>query len=144
MICPQAKAAAVIILLRQHGNSLVGRCRAWHQHGRADQQTVRRPCASICGFKPIANAAHQRMATAAWPRRLRAEIATCSCRSCVELGYFQDDFVRHFVRRPQRRPPLINRGVSTPLPEVVCHHCEDKGLCIVEAWEVHGDNQAAG
>lgn len=31
-------------------------------------------------------------------------------RSCTRLGYFQDDFVQHFVRRPSRRPPLINRG----------------------------------
>lgn len=36
--------------------------------------------------------------------------AQISKLSCVDLGYFQDDFVRYFVRRPQRRPPLINRG----------------------------------
>lgn len=31
-------------------------------------------------------------------------------RSCVNQGYFEDDFVRYFVRRPKRRPPIINRG----------------------------------
>lgn len=31
-------------------------------------------------------------------------------RSCVRQGYFKDDFVHLFVRRPQRRSPLINRG----------------------------------
>jgi tRNA wybutosine-synthesizing protein 4 len=30
--------------------------------------------------------------------------------ACVRLGYFRDDFVHLFVRRPARRPPLINRG----------------------------------
>jgi hypothetical protein len=28
----------------------------------------------------------------------------------VRQGYFRDDFVSLFVRRPQRRSPLINRG----------------------------------
>eukprot|EP00698_Gefionella_okellyi_P002857 TRINITY_DN12725_c0_g1_i1.p1 TRINITY_DN12725_c0_g1~~TRINITY_DN12725_c0_g1_i1.p1 ORF type:complete len:354 (-),score=53.77 TRINITY_DN12725_c0_g1_i1:31-1050(-) len=36
--------------------------------------------------------------------------ATTSKLSCVQLGYFQDDFVSHFVSDPQRRPPLIHRG----------------------------------
>ncbi|KAF9355388.1 hypothetical protein BGX26_006636 [Mortierella sp. AD094] len=30
--------------------------------------------------------------------------------SAVDLGYLDDPFVRHFVKRPSRRPPLINRG----------------------------------
>ncbi|KAF8948588.1 hypothetical protein BGZ46_005341, partial [Entomortierella lignicola] len=28
----------------------------------------------------------------------------------VDLGYLEDPFVKHFVKRPSRRPPLINRG----------------------------------
>ncbi|KAL4857786.1 Leucine carboxyl methyltransferase 1 [Chlorella vulgaris] len=36
--------------------------------------------------------------------------AQLSKLSCVRLGYFQDSFVHHFVRRPTRRSPLINRG----------------------------------
>lgn len=40
------------------------------------------------------------------PRRL-------PCSACVRLGYFNDDFVHLFVRRPARRAPLINRG-ETP------------------------------
>ncbi|KAG0249853.1 hypothetical protein BG011_008871 [Mortierella polycephala] len=30
--------------------------------------------------------------------------------SAVDLGYLDDPFVKHFVKRPSRRPPLINRG----------------------------------
>ena len=30
--------------------------------------------------------------------------------SAVQLGYWDDPFLRFFVRRPTRRPPLINRG----------------------------------
>eukprot|EP00884_Botryococcus_braunii_P017006 jgi/Botrbrau1/398/Bobra.110_2s0051.2 len=36
--------------------------------------------------------------------------AQISKLSCVNLGYFKDEFVHYFVRRPTRRPPLINRG----------------------------------
>mmetsp|Transcript_14505 Transcript_14505/g.27865 ORF Transcript_14505/g.27865 Transcript_14505/m.27865 type:complete len:358 (+) Transcript_14505:40-1113(+) len=36
--------------------------------------------------------------------------ATLSKLSCEQKGYLKDDFVRHFVRRPQRRAPIINRG----------------------------------
>ena len=40
--------------------------------------------------------------------------ATGAKLSCVESGYFSDEFVTHFVRqrggRPARRPPLVNRG----------------------------------
>lgn len=36
--------------------------------------------------------------------------AQLSKLSCVRHGYFQDAFVHHFVRRPTRRSPLINRG----------------------------------
>lgn len=28
----------------------------------------------------------------------------------MNLGYLDDPFVKHFVKRPSRRPPLINRG----------------------------------
>ena len=31
-------------------------------------------------------------------------------RSAVNLGYMKDPFVHHFVRKPTKRPPLINRG----------------------------------
>ncbi|KAF9578598.1 hypothetical protein BGW38_005520 [Lunasporangiospora selenospora] len=30
--------------------------------------------------------------------------------SAVNLGYLDDPFVKHFVKRPSRRPPIINRG----------------------------------
>lgn len=31
-------------------------------------------------------------------------------RSCAQLGYMEDPFVKLFVRRPMRRPTIINRG----------------------------------
>ncbi|GJP56523.1 hypothetical protein CLOM_g15587 [Closterium sp. NIES-68] len=36
--------------------------------------------------------------------------ATVSKLSCVTKGYFQDPFVKLFVRRPSRRSPVIHRG----------------------------------
>jgi len=36
--------------------------------------------------------------------------AQTSKLSCVRLGYFPDPFVELFVRRAEKRPPLINRG----------------------------------
>eukprot|EP01024_Parvocaulis_polyphysoides_P072657 TRINITY_DN923_c0_g1_i3.p2 TRINITY_DN923_c0_g1~~TRINITY_DN923_c0_g1_i3.p2 ORF type:complete len:223 (+),score=12.73 TRINITY_DN923_c0_g1_i3:24-671(+) len=36
--------------------------------------------------------------------------AQISKLSCVNLGYFKDDFLSYFIRKPQRRSPLINRG----------------------------------
>ncbi|KAI1317612.1 hypothetical protein EDD11_008182 [Mortierella claussenii] len=36
--------------------------------------------------------------------------AIISKLSAVNLGYLDDPFVKHFVKRPSRRPPLINRG----------------------------------
>lgn len=36
--------------------------------------------------------------------------AQTSKLSCVKLGYFKDNFIQYFVRRPSRRSPLINRG----------------------------------
>jgi hypothetical protein len=33
-------------------------------------------------------------------------------RSCVNLGLYDDDFVKFFVAQPVRRPPLINRGTD--------------------------------
>eukprot|EP00850_Spirogloea_muscicola_P016954 SM000141S00898 [mRNA] locus=s141:222372:225856:+ [translate_table: standard] len=41
--------------------------------------------------------------------------ATISKLSCVKKGYFKDDFVHHFVRRPARRAPVINRAWKGPL-----------------------------
>eukprot|EP00026_Physarum_polycephalum_P010478 Phypoly_transcript_10642.p1 GENE.Phypoly_transcript_10642~~Phypoly_transcript_10642.p1 ORF type:complete len:332 (+),score=42.42 Phypoly_transcript_10642:214-1209(+) len=39
--------------------------------------------------------------------------AAVSKLSAVKLGYFKDDFVHLFVRRPVKRPPLINRGYAS-------------------------------
>ncbi|ORZ03045.1 leucine carboxyl methyltransferase 1 [Syncephalastrum racemosum] len=36
--------------------------------------------------------------------------ATVSRLSAVTIGYFDDPFVRYFVKRPVRRSPIINRG----------------------------------
>ncbi|CAL5221350.1 g3526 [Coccomyxa viridis] len=36
--------------------------------------------------------------------------AQVSKLSCVDKGYFRDDFLKYFVRRASRRSPLINRG----------------------------------
>ncbi|KAG0244104.1 S-adenosyl-L-methionine-dependent methyltransferase [Mortierella sp. GBAus27b] len=36
--------------------------------------------------------------------------AITSKLSAVDLGYLDDPFVKHFVKRPSRRPPIINRG----------------------------------
>ncbi|KAF9940259.1 hypothetical protein BGZ67_008026 [Mortierella alpina] len=36
--------------------------------------------------------------------------AIISKLSAVDLGYLEDPFVKQFVKRPSRRPPLINRG----------------------------------
>eukprot|EP01025_Chloroclados_australasicus_P045242 TRINITY_DN4939_c0_g1_i5.p2 TRINITY_DN4939_c0_g1~~TRINITY_DN4939_c0_g1_i5.p2 ORF type:complete len:332 (-),score=32.89 TRINITY_DN4939_c0_g1_i5:253-1248(-) len=36
--------------------------------------------------------------------------AQISKLSCVNLGYFKDEFLQFFVRKPQKRSPLINRG----------------------------------
>lgn len=33
-------------------------------------------------------------------------------RSCAQLGYMEDPFVKLFVRRPMRRPTIINRGAA--------------------------------
>ncbi|KAG0051007.1 hypothetical protein BGZ83_004224 [Gryganskiella cystojenkinii] len=39
--------------------------------------------------------------------------AIISKLSAVNLGYLEDPFVKHFVKRPSRRPPIINRGEAT-------------------------------
>jgi tRNA wybutosine-synthesizing protein 4 len=39
--------------------------------------------------------------------------AQLSKLSCVNKRYFVDEFVHFFVRRPTKRPPLINRGYFT-------------------------------
>ncbi|KAK9831066.1 hypothetical protein WJX74_001902 [Apatococcus lobatus] len=36
--------------------------------------------------------------------------AQISKMACVRLKYFQDDYIRHFVKRHLKRSPLINRG----------------------------------
>ncbi|KAG0269017.1 hypothetical protein DFQ27_005123 [Actinomortierella ambigua] len=36
--------------------------------------------------------------------------ATVSRLSAVDLGYLDDPYVKHFVKRASRRPPIINRG----------------------------------
>lgn len=60
-------------------------------------------------------------------------------RSCVRLGYFKDDFVQHFVRRPHRRSPLINRGGcarGAPVWVVACPRRlkESWGWLVSTAW----------
>ncbi|KAJ3043045.1 Leucine carboxyl methyltransferase 1 [Rhizophlyctis rosea] len=39
--------------------------------------------------------------------------AAVSRLSAVNLGYLTDPYLKSFVRRPQRRPPIINRGTYT-------------------------------
>jgi len=39
--------------------------------------------------------------------------AQLSKLSCVNKGYFKDDFIHLFVKRPTKRAPLINRGYFT-------------------------------
>ncbi|CAJ0765976.1 18699_t:CDS:2, partial [Entrophospora sp. SA101] len=36
--------------------------------------------------------------------------AATSKLSAVNVGYLNDKFVKYFVRRTTRRPPIINRG----------------------------------
>lgn len=36
--------------------------------------------------------------------------AQVSKLSCVRAGYFKDEYLHHFVRKPSRRSPMINRG----------------------------------
>ena len=42
-------------------------------------------------------------------RETNDDAAICKY-SCVTLGYYQDDFLKHFIKENIRRPPLINRG----------------------------------
>ncbi|KAK9824836.1 hypothetical protein WJX81_004800 [Elliptochloris bilobata] len=42
--------------------------------------------------------------------QLTNDDAQISKMSCIERGYFQDNFLHFFVRRRARRSPLINRG----------------------------------
>ncbi|KAJ1738650.1 carboxy methyl transferase for protein phosphatase 2A [Coemansia sp. RSA 1250] len=39
--------------------------------------------------------------------------AAVSRESAARLGYIDDPFIRYFVKRPQRRAPLINRGTHS-------------------------------
>ncbi|KAH9530493.1 hypothetical protein CY35_20G005600 [Sphagnum magellanicum] len=39
--------------------------------------------------------------------------ATISKLSCVKKGYISDEFVQFFVRRPIKRSPIINRGMTS-------------------------------
>ena len=55
------------------------------------------PCCKPCRRSPALH-------PPCWPPHPRS--------SCVRHGYFQDEFVHHFVRRPARRSPLINRGAA--------------------------------
>ena len=47
---------------------------------------------------------HLLLMTATWCTPLHVH------RSCVQKGYFKDDYIKYFVRRSSRRSPLINRG----------------------------------
>jgi hypothetical protein len=42
-------------------------------------------------------------------RETNDDAATCKY-SCVNLGYYSDDYLKYFVKEYVRRPPLINRG----------------------------------
>jgi hypothetical protein len=50
---------------------------------------------------------------------LQMHLIRSSCSSAVSLGYWDDPWIRHFVRKPARKPPLINRGARVPLRTVV-------------------------
>eukprot|EP00850_Spirogloea_muscicola_P009396 SM000052S17788 [mRNA] locus=s52:594894:598379:+ [translate_table: standard] len=65
--------------------------------------------------------------------------ATISKLSCVKKGYFKDDFVHHFVRRPARRAPVINRGLKIHIntcPQML-HIC-----CFLMAYHLMRDLKA--
>jgi len=53
-------------------------------------------------------------------------------RSAVDLGYLDDPFVKYFVKRPSRRPPLINRGsylflsLTAAVRGYICLECGKK------------------
>ncbi len=47
-----------------------------------------------------------------FPRACSADVVLH--RSAVSRGYYSDDFLKSFVRKSARRPPLINRGVFSP------------------------------
>lgn len=38
--------------------------------------------------------------------------------SAVNLAYLDDPFVKYFVKRPSRRPPLINRGMLLEISRI--------------------------
>ncbi|CAG8489658.1 2644_t:CDS:2 [Ambispora gerdemannii] len=43
------------------------------------------------------------------------EDAVTSKLSAVTTGYIQDSYVKYFVKKPSRRPPIINRGLKKAL-----------------------------
>ncbi|EKF31682.1 hypothetical protein MOQ_004479 [Trypanosoma cruzi marinkellei] len=65
-----------------------------------------------------------------------------SKRSAVFHGYFEDPYIRHFVRKLSRRSPLINRGyylrmlVITDLIEKCICHLQDADSSIAEPVQV--------
>lgn len=85
---------------------------------RAQANKVHTTCASKRSIKPVTREWFpvRQPEGAAWKLK-RWTAWDCNwlplnCyRSCEQKGYLKDDFVRHFVRRPQRRAPIINRGM---------------------------------
>jgi hypothetical protein len=46
-------------------------------------------------------------------------------RSAAALGYLNDPFIEDFVRAFDRKPPIINRGMSGHYPTNFRHVCSD-------------------
>ncbi|MES1920200.1 hypothetical protein MHBO_001894 [Bonamia ostreae] len=58
-------------------------------------------------------------------------------QSCVETGYYRDDFLRHFTKGYQKRSPVINRGYYCRVKAVenilikFCQNFEDRPKQVV-------------
>ncbi|CAI5477680.1 unnamed protein product [Closterium sp. Yama58-4] len=64
----------------------------------------------LSGYKALVSTAPGVMAGNEKYVQATNDDATVSKLSCVTKGYFQDPFVKLFVRRPARRSPVIHRG----------------------------------
>lgn len=81
--------------------------------------------AATTGARCNADAACASSAACTAAQHCKAVLIACirlACRSCVQRGYFADAFVHRFVRRAQRRNPMINRGgcISTSCATPIC------------------------
>ncbi len=84
-------------------NAVIGQVGDAKVQETADDAALSKMC--VCarllrGFSPTPSLSH----TARPPPSLHEH------RSAVRLGYVNDPFISYFVRKPQRRSPLINRG----------------------------------